>query len=134
MPLLEFVVDGPPVSQQARRQERLREWKNVVRQSAKRYWPDGSPLLVGPTKIVIIYFYEGASLDTDNIVKPIQDALIGLVYNDDHQITDVICRKRRLNSSFRIENLSPVLAEGFTHGNEFLYIQVDEALNQEELY
>ncbi|MCY7322951.1 MAG: RusA family crossover junction endodeoxyribonuclease [Phormidesmis sp. CAN_BIN36] len=31
------------------------------------------------------------ALDVDNIVKPIQDAIIGLAYVDDDQVTDVLC-------------------------------------------
>jgi hypothetical protein len=31
----------------------------------------------------ITYFYDSVLINVDNIVKPIQDALIGLVYVDD---------------------------------------------------
>lgn len=50
---------------------------------------------------------------------------------DDTQITDVVCRKRNLNSDIRVENPSGVLAEGFSRGNEFLYIVVEDAPDQE---
>jgi crossover junction endodeoxyribonuclease RusA len=70
----------------------------------------------------------------DNIPKPIADTLKGLVYLDDEQVTDVSCRKRNLNSNLRIENPSSVLAEGFSRGNQFLYIVVEEAPNQEAIY
>ena len=80
----------------------------------------------------ITYFYDGVSADVDNIVKPIQDALVGLIYADDDQVTDVLCRKRNLNGNFTIP-LSPVLAEGFTRGNEFLYVKIEPPPNQEEL-
>jgi hypothetical protein len=53
------------------------------------------------------------------------------VYLDDEQVTDVLCRKRNLNSDLRIENPSSVLAEGFSRGNGFLYIVVEEAPDQE---
>ena len=33
----EFIVDGPPVSQQTRRRERLRAWEATVRQEAEKY-------------------------------------------------------------------------------------------------
>jgi crossover junction endodeoxyribonuclease RusA len=73
-------------------------------------------------------------MDVDNIPKPISDALKGLVYFDDEQVTDVLCRKRNLNSNLRVEKPSPVLAEGLSRGNEFLYIVVQEAPNQEVIY
>jgi crossover junction endodeoxyribonuclease RusA len=44
-------------------------------------------------------------MDIDNLPKPILDALKGLVYLDDTQITDVVCRKRNLHSDLRVEIL-----------------------------
>ncbi len=82
--------------------------------------------------LTIMYFYESEpSMDMDNVPKPISDALKGLVYLDDQQVTDVLCRKRNLNSNLRIESLSGVLAEGLSRGSQFLYILVEEAPNQE---
>jgi crossover junction endodeoxyribonuclease RusA len=79
----------------------------------------------------VTYFYESGAMDIDNLLKPISDALKGLVYLDDEQVTDVLCRKRNLNGNLRIENLSGVLAEGLSRGSQFLYIVVEEAPNQE---
>ena len=85
--------------------------------------------------LTIMYFYESEPLmDIDNIPKPISDALKGLVYLDDEQVTDVLCHKRNLNSNLRIENPSSILAEGFSRGSQFLYVVVEEALNQEVIY
>ncbi len=79
--------------------------------------------------LTITYFYEEVSLDVDNIPKPILDALKGLVYVDDNQVTDIVCRKRNLHGA-RIENPPSVLAEGFDRGNEFLYVVVEDAPDQ----
>jgi crossover junction endodeoxyribonuclease RusA len=81
--------------------------------------------------LTITYFYDSISMDVDNIPKPITDALKGLVYLDDEQVTDAVCRKRNLNSNLRVENPSAILAEGLSRGNEFLYIVVEEAPDQE---
>ena len=43
-------------------------------------------------------------MDIDNLPKPISDALKGLVYLDDEQVTDIVCRKRNLNRELRVEN------------------------------
>jgi hypothetical protein len=80
--------------------------------------------------LTITYFYDTVPLDVDNIPKPTSDALKGLVYLDDNQVTDVVCRKRDLNSDLRIENPSIVLADGFSHGNDFLYVVVEDAPDQ----
>ena len=127
----EFVIDGPPVSQQARRRDRVRQWGEEVRKSASQYWPVGEFPEMGPVMLTITYFYDTVEVDVDNIPKPILDALKGLVYVDDDQITDILCRKRNLNSDLRIENPSSVLADRFSRGKEFLYIVVEQAPDQE---
>ena len=71
------------------------------------------------------------SMDIDNLPKPILDALKGLVYLDDEQVTDIVCHKRDLNRALRVANPSSVLAEGFSRGNQFLYIVIEEAPDQE---
>ena len=76
---------------------------------------------------------ETPGIDVDNIVKPIQDAIIGLAYVDDDQVTDVLARKRNLSGNFKVENMTSTLAEGFARGNEFLHIVVIDAPDQEVL-
>ena len=129
----EFILDGPPVSQQARRRDRLRAWKVTVRQEAEKYWLSEQKATTGFVMLQVTYFYDAIAIDVDNMVKPIQDAIIGLAYVDDDQITDVLVRKRNLSSNFRIENMTPTLAEGFSRGNEFLHIVVTDAPDQEVL-
>ncbi len=131
----EFIVDGPPVSQQTHNVRRLREWQRKVREAAARYLPPGQAPLSSQISIKVIYFHDGviARLDNDNMIKPIQDALIGLIYHDDRQITDVRVRSTDLNGSFRVRGMSAILAEGFCRGNEFLYFQIEYAPNHEEL-
>jgi Endodeoxyribonuclease RusA len=88
MPLLEFTVDGPPVSYQTRDKANLVAWKALIRAEAGRCWGE-NPILTTNLKCTIINFHEGAvaSLDDDNMVKPIRDAMNRLVYRDDRQIT-----------------------------------------------
>ena len=84
--------------------------------------------------LTITYFFDSGDMDVDNIPKPILDALKGLVYLDDEQVTDILCRKCNLNGSLRIENPSSVLADGLSHGSQFLYVMVEEARDQEVIY
>jgi hypothetical protein len=72
-------------------------------------------------------------MDNDNMVKPVQDALNGLVYVDDRQITDTRVRKTNLNGSFRVKGMTLVLAEAFARGTEFLHIKVESAPDHREL-
>ena len=131
MPLpFEFVVDGPPVSQQTRRRERYHAWKDEVRRVAEESWPRSELPVADPVALSIVYFYSETAMDVDNIPKPISDALKGLVYVDDSQVNDVVCRRRDLSSGLRVIAPSPVLADGFARGGEFLYISVDFAPDQ----
>ena len=131
----EFTVDGPPVSYQTRNVVRLRAWQQAERVAAVQRWPASTPPVTERLQFTVTYYHDGISvqMDNDNLVKPIQDALNGLIYEDDRQITDTYIRKTDLNGSFRVRGMSPVLAEGFCRGNEFLYVRIELAPDHEEL-
>jgi len=128
----EFVVIGKPVSHQNKVRKRVNDWKKQVRETAESNWNQTTPL-GDNVQVIITHYYdadpgdESAVPDSDNIVKPIRDALNGLIYVDDYQITDFISRRRNLNGSFRIKGISPALAEGFSQGEEFLHIKIEAA-------
>lgn len=85
--MVEFVVWGTPRSQQAKHRG---QWQTRVQKAA----PLPPKLLTGPLKLRIDFFFEGATnLDTDNIIKPIQDSLNDVVYQDDETVVDVCARK-----------------------------------------
>jgi crossover junction endodeoxyribonuclease RusA len=129
----EFIVIGTPVSQQTKDKKKLRIWKANVQAGAKKRWPNGESPLNQPVQVFVVYYYEGEALDVDNMIKPIQDALKGLIYEDDCVVTDNHPAKRDLNGSFRVKGMSPVLAEGFCSGNEFIHVKVLDAPDQEVL-
>jgi Holliday junction resolvase RusA-like endonuclease len=99
----EFTVPGPPVSHRTHDRARLAIWKETVRRSAAVSWPFESPADT-PLKIAVTYYHEGAAvrIDNDNLLKPIQDALNGLVYEDDRQITDTFVRKTSIDGRFQV--------------------------------
>jgi crossover junction endodeoxyribonuclease RusA len=122
----EFTVEGPPVSQQTRRRDRLPPWRATVRAAAENLWPAGRAPLDQELCLTIAYFYGATLVDVDNIVKPILDSIKGLVYKDDFQITDLISRRRPLAGPFHIAKASPVLEEALKQGGEFLYVQITD--------
>ena len=131
MPIpFEFVLFGPPVSQQARRRRLVREWTSEVQQVAWAHW-GGETLFEGEVVVTITYFFEEASLDVDNIPKPILDALNGVVFSDDSQVTDLLCRKRSLKGDLRIPQPSALLLETLESSEQFVHIIVADALSQE---
>lgn len=81
--------------------------------------------------VTITYLFDDASLDIDNVPKPILDALKGLIYSDDTQVTDLLCRKRDMNGDLRIPNPSPVLLANLSRSTQFLHISVANAQSQE---
>jgi crossover junction endodeoxyribonuclease RusA len=104
-----------------------------VRREAERSWTSSHTPADGPVCVTLIYLYDEAALDVDNILKPIQDALIGLGFFDDSLVTDAIIRRRHLRGTFDLTHVSPVLVEGFEYGNEFVYVQIGDAPPQEQL-
>lgn len=130
MPIpLEVVIERTPLSQQADRR-RLRAWKRVVQNVVGEEW-DAEPPFAGEVMVGITYYFKGESLDVDNMPKPILDALKGLVYADDDQITDLVCRKRDRDRDLQFENPSPVLLETLGRSEQFLHITVTEASSLE---
>jgi crossover junction endodeoxyribonuclease RusA len=132
--LLEFTVPGPPVSHQSRNKAKLGDWRDNVRSVAAKAW-GSQPPLESDLAILVAYFHEGQAvrIDNDNMLKPIQDALIDLVYTDDRWITHTIVQKTSIDGSFQIRRRSRVLLEGFSQGIPFLYIVVDHAAGRENL-
>lgn len=122
----EFALDGPPASQQTRRRSLVRRWTQNVHSTAARHW-DGLPPIAGPVMVNILYIFDSTPMDVDNIPKPILDALKGLVYSDDSQVTDLICRKRHWDRALRTATPSPAFDEFLRNHNEFIYVRVSEA-------
>jgi Holliday junction resolvase RusA-like endonuclease len=130
---LEFVIPQRPVSQQARRQARLREWKEFVAEHARSAIDESRALASNPVALRLLYFYDEAALDIDNILKPIQDALIGIVLEDDSVVTDVEIRRRWRRTSFTISAVLPILAAGLALGREFVYFALERGPGQQDL-
>lgn len=120
--MIDFVVRGTPRSQQARSRKR---WKDEVEDAV----PPQFELLVGPMLLRIDFFFNGSTdLDTDNIIKPIQDALENILYDDDEIVIDVCARKidlRRLPSL--VAAPSALLAALAEPPSDFVFIQVAAA-------
>ncbi len=85
----------------------------------------GEPSASEPIRVKIGYYYSGSgSLDVDNIVKAILDALEGIVYTDDNLITDLVVSKRSLDAIARID-VSAGFAEALATGADFVHIVAD---------
>lgn len=127
MLLLEFVVPGPPVSFQTSDRANLKNWQATIKAEAAKTWT--AALLTGKLKFVLINFHEGEkpSLDDDNMVKPIRDALNKFVYVDDRQIRYSETIQVPIDDPIRIRGASAILLAAFSKGNEFVYVRVEDA-------
>jgi crossover junction endodeoxyribonuclease RusA len=121
----EFTIKGPPISQQAKSSSRNR-WKTAVTAAAKAALPTGSMPVTKDVAISITYYYDGDTPDVDNIIKPIQDALIGIVYADDAQVVQAKSSKTRIDGSFTIRGASAVLLLAFSERDTFVHVHVTE--------
>lgn len=128
---LEFVVHGAPVSGATSQYKRLKRWKSAVTLAASLALPPGIPIerKIG-LRLSIVYLSDAPAPDVDNIIKPIQDALMGLAYITDLQITDVDCHRRK-DASPDAPHLPALLRHALRMGAECVYIRVSDALNLE---
>lgn len=101
--------------------------------AARAAWPSSDPPLTGRLQVNITYFHVDAPLDTDNMLKPIQDALIGIVYDDDKQVVDVHGAVRDVTAPFRVFGLTAAQAKGFMSGGPFVHIRIGDPPDEQEL-
>jgi Holliday junction resolvase RusA-like endonuclease len=123
----DFVVPGVPVSIQTKNKRRKAQYRAQVAAAARAAWPDPAiPPLTGELQIHITYYHDNAPLDTDNSMKLIQDALVGIVYEDDDQLVDRHGHRRDKNKPYRLVGFTRVLADGFLCGGPFVHVRIEE--------
>jgi crossover junction endodeoxyribonuclease RusA len=127
----DFVIPKRPVSLQTRKTANLQAWKQYVRSEAEKNWT-GQVFLGKDIQLMLVYLYNSDPVDTDNIIKPIQDSLIGLVYEDDSIITDVLSHRRSLSGTFDLGICPNPLVQGIVLGIECVYVRVSESKPLEE--
>jgi Holliday junction resolvase RusA-like endonuclease len=135
---LRFVVIGKPISHQTKDRAALGRWKAAVARTAKEVVSDRAPL-GGLCKCNITHFYdtpdgnESGVPDSDNIVKPVRDALNGIIWHDDYQVSLFTSGRLDLNAHYKVRNMPAALANAFVEGKEFLYIMVESISDPTEL-
>ena len=131
-PHLEFVVQGPPLSNQtrtSRAKANLKAWQAKVAGEAQIRWV--GPMLPGTLKATLINFHTGdiPSVDVDNMSKPILDALGGIVYVDDRQIRQAEIVHVGIRSNFLLAGVSRIIADALQVGTEFVYVRIEEPID-----
>lgn len=126
---LEFVVLGPPISNQQSSSQgkvNLSTWRAAVRAEAKSRWT--RPLLEEELKVVVINFYSDSrpSLDLDNMSKPILDAMEGVVYRNDRQVMQIELAHRRIDTPHSIPRVAKVLVDSLQADQPFVYVRIED--------
>jgi hypothetical protein len=131
-PLFEVCVHGQAFSAQSGNRTRLDAWKRRIIAISAAAWMPQSPLS-GPVELHIFHYTEELAADIDNLNKPIQDALQGVVFFDDRQVRLSRSGWRDINGVYRLRYISPALGAAFSDGRPFAHIRVWRAAVTEEL-
>jgi len=125
----EFLIPKRPVSLQVKNRGNLQKWKDFVRNEAAKTWTGTQYDENFNLHLMLVYLYDAneVALDVDNIIKPIQDALVGLIYSDDSLITDVASHRRSLTGIFDIAKYPNLLVQGILSGDECVYVRISES-------
>lgn len=123
--IFEMVLNRRPVSVNAKGKGKKR-WQTFVSQEAAKYWTI-PPLTNQLYYFQVIYICDEIPVDTDNIIKPIQDALNKLVYDDDVNIIDVSAHRRYVSDSVPVDQLPDLLKNSILSQNtltDTVYIKI----------
>ncbi len=124
---VEFVVQGTPVSLQAKRPESRAEWKARVKHASKTVLPEGHYSSNGPISVTLFYFpITEMQGDIDNIVKPILDALCQHVYDDDKQVERVWVQKFEPGKVFQFRNPTRMLSDAISGEKPVLFVRIGD--------
>ena len=128
MAIAEFIVSGTPISAQGKPPSKTR-WKAKVAAAASATLAADHALVADPVRVTIVYFYVSTDLDLDNIIKPILDALNGVIYIDDFQVANISAAKRDRSGTLILEGASPAIINhiGTTadEPRDFVFVAVD---------
>jgi hypothetical protein len=125
---LEFVVPGPPISNQSPGLN-LTNWRAAVLAEANSRW--NNPPLMGNIKVILINFHMGnkPSVDIDNMSKPILDVMQELVYEDDRQIRQAEISHVRIDAPFVVVGASRLLVAAIQAGDQFVYVRIEDPVD-----
>lgn len=121
--------------------DKIEKYKQSLRNAAKREFTD-APTGDTPLYVRIIWFArKKGGPDVDNIVKPILDALDGVVYRSDSQIGQCLSTRIDLSKPYTIsygdiadedyQQLTDLLA---SNHSDILYIEVGRIYDQKVVF
>jgi len=125
-----MIVKGIPVSIQSSSRSK-NAWKSKVANEARAKFT--TPLVDNDLKVRITIFYNGVpTYDSNNMSKPICDAMCGIAYNDDRQIMEQTIRMKSLDGSYKIKGVPLELAVAMCEGADFVWIEISKVGSEVE--
>lgn len=128
----DFIVPKRPVSFQTTNKDNLQQWKDYVYGYAFREW-NSKPITNRYFRFTIIFLCDENPPDINNVIKPIEDVLCGLVYPDDDAVLSVDGHTRFFDEEIDISSLPDKLLDCYYHTQECVYIRV-KAINHLEMF
>jgi Endodeoxyribonuclease RusA. len=123
---VEFLVEGTPLSLQAKSAAHKQAWKDQIRQAYGPIVPLHKWASQSPVAVTIYYFPDGpVSGDIDNILKLILDAMKSRIFVDDNQVRKLTVQRFGSDEMVKLENPSAKLAEALEIPPPVVYIRVD---------
>ena len=125
--IFEFLIPRRPLSLQTRKRKNYQAWKGFVAAEAGKVWGNRPVILSGGLHLTLMCLSRRNPPDVDNIIKPIQDALVGLVMDDDTLVADVECHRRAINDTFfELSRLPRLVRRGLLGGAECVYVRLSD--------
>lgn len=123
---ISFSVKGTPVSLKARGYSR-KQWVEMVKTAAKNAIPRGwEPYSQNLSVTIYDFPSDPPQGDIDNIIKRIQDAMNGIVYDDDKRVSRVVAQRFLPEEYEEISELPEMMAEALVNDPPFVYISIGE--------
>lgn len=122
---IEFIVQGTPVSLQAKRAASRAAWMERVKAASTGALPEYH--MASSNRMSVTLFFlppEEMQGDIDNIVKPILDAMCRHVFIDDKQVERVVVQKFEPGRVFSFTDPSETFAKALAGAKPALYVKV----------
>jgi crossover junction endodeoxyribonuclease RusA len=125
----EFIVEGTPVSGQAKSKRSIRLWQQRIVAAFQIALPKAHFLSTVPMAVTLYYFppteMQG---DIDNIVQPILNAMKTHIYKDDKQVERLVVQKFEPGKLFEFASPSAALADALYRAKPVLYVRLSDKI------
>jgi hypothetical protein len=119
----------------------VQKYKEAIKKAASTKFPVGATDREWLYVRIIFFTWKKRGPDIDNIIKPIVDALKGVVYRDDKQISQCVSTRIDLVQPYNVssDNISSDLYQELidminAKRGDVLYIEVDTSSSQRAMF